>query len=269
MKDAFFAAKLMTPNVIKILLLSNVSKDERNDFSLVIDGKTIESLKIEKAYGSSSGWTYEVKTNNEVALGHQYDVIIEHFGSAPLDVTAYTEFPYFDKEFAYYGTDLGVTYTKESTSLALWAPLASRVVLKYAKPGETWSYLPMERTAQGVYRAKLLGDRELTRYRYLVMNNGTEKETTDPYAKASTQNGEDSVVLDLSKTVVDFHQAALPPFEKYTDAIIYETSVRDLTSDMTTDIVHKARFLGMVEPGTKTAKGSSAGFDYIKSLGIT
>jgi len=269
MKDSFFIAKLMAPNVIKILLLSSVSKDERNDFSLVIDGITVETLKIEKATNSTSGWMYEVKPNSEIVLGHQYDIVVEHFGTVPLDVSSYTEFPYFDKEYSYFGTDLGMTYSRESTSFAVWAPLASRVVLKYAKPNEIWDYLPMERTAQGVYRAKLIGDQELLRYRYLVVNSGSEKETTDPYAKASTQNGEDSVVVDLAKTVTDFHQEVLPRLEKYTDAIIYETSVRDMTSDMTTTVVNKARFLGMAETGTKTAKGLSAGFDYIKSLGIT
>jgi pullulanase len=63
---------------------------------------------------------------------------------------------------------------------------------------------------KAVYRAVLKGDHEGCIYRYDVINNEVTTETTDPYAKASTLNGEDSVVADFKKLQVDFHRDALP-----------------------------------------------------------
>ncbi len=268
MKDMTFIAKLTGASTIRVILLSPFGKEDRNDFILLSDGKISETLKIEKAWTHAGIFFYDLKLREPLVLGHAYDVVIEQFGSTPLDVSAAVDFPTFDADTFYDGDDLGCTYLANETKFVVWAPLASKVTLRLVLDKKE-SFYVMQRGEKGTYRIVLKGNWETARYRYLIVNSGIEREVTDLYAKASTQNGEDSVVLDFAKLSVDFHHDKLPKFEKYTDAIIYETSVRDITSDASTNIVHKGRFLGMIEKGRTTQKGYPAGFDYLARLNMT
>jgi pullulanase len=268
MKDIHFIAKLTAPNAIRVILIAPFGKDDRSEFVLLTDNHFTETLKIDKTSFHLGSYVYDLKLRDPLVLGHQYDVVIEHFGTTPLDVTSATEFPTFDQEFFYDGNDLGCTYTPKATTFVMWAPLAGKVTLRVVQ-NNTLAFFPMERKEKGIYRVTINGDYELAKYRYLVQNCGIEREATDLYAKGSTQNGEDSVVIDFGKLLVDFHHDQLPPFKRYTDAIIYETSVRDITSDLSTTIVNKGRFLGMTEKGATTQKGYPAGFDYLVKLGMT
>ena len=109
----------------------------------------------------------------------------------------------------------------------------------------------MERGEKGVFRAEVKGDCEGMEYLFEIVNSGVSRIATDLYAKASTPNGASSVVLDFSKLNVDLHEDRLPNCPNRTDAIVYEGSVRDLTSDPRTDIEHKGRFLGLIEINLK------------------
>ena len=67
---------------------------------------------------------------------------------------------------------------------------------------------------------------EGVQYKYAVTNNGITKICIDPYAKASTDNAEWSVIVDMSKTF-QVDKNLHPKLRKPTDAIIYEVSIRD------------------------------------------
>ena len=54
-----------------------------------------------------------------------------------------------------------------------------------------------------------------------------------------------------------------------TDAVIYELHVRDISVDASSGIRQKGKYLGVVEPGTKTRGGIPTGLDHMKELGIT
>jgi len=58
-------------------------------------------------------------------------------------------------------------------------------------------------------------------------------------------------------------------YQNPTNSIIYEVSVRDLSSDGSISFEHPKQYLGLVERGLKTEEGHPIGFDYIKSLGFT
>jgi pullulanase len=180
-----------------------------------------------------------------------------------------TTFPNFDEEYAYKGDDLGFSYSKEKTTWKLWAPLASRVVLFVKKFGQNFETYKMDRQEHGVYSLTLFGDFENYDYRYQVTNSGRSVIVTDPYAKASTANGHDSVVIDLNKTKIDLNEDKLPTYENYVDTIIYELHVRDFTIDENTNIVNKGKFLGLAEEGRVTTNKHPAGLDYLKSLNVT
>ncbi len=268
MKDSFLTCKLTGPATIKALLLGPLAKEERIPFLLITDNVRIETLRIEKTTPLSGGWSYELRSYNELELGHQYDIVLEGFFRVPLDVTSALDFPGFDKAYTYKGDDLGARHQSDQTSFALWAPLAHSVVLEIGHL-DAIKLLVMKRSPEGVFRLKVPGDQGGVAYRYQVTNNGLTIAVTDPYAFGSTANGEKSVVVDFTKFDNDLHDKMLPSFTQYTDAIIYEASVRDMTSDPLTSIKHTGRFLGMIERGLTTPKGLPIGFDYIVSSGIT
>lgn len=60
----------------------------------------------------------------------------------------------------------------------------------------------------------------------------------------------------------------MPPLESNTDAIIYEASVRDMTSANNIGVQHPSTFRGFTEESDIT-HAKRTGFSYLKSLGIT
>jgi len=269
MKDTFVDAKLISPDTIRLVIFSSLPW-EKIDPALYVDYQTKEKLTLVKSSSMSGIVISDYRMTAPHTLGHSYNLVMPSYGTIPVDVSEVTAFPGFDEKYTYDGDDLGAIYTPEETRFALWAPLASRVVLLHHEKDEsTFQMTECRRTDKGVYRAVLKGDHEGCVYRYDIINNEVTTETTDPYAKASTLNGEDSVVADFKKLQVDFHRDALPVLNSPCDAIVYEAHVRDMTIDRHSDIVHKGTFKGLSETGRKTEQGNPAGFDYITSLGIT
>ncbi len=270
MKDSYLSAKLVKEDTIRLVVFSSLPWSKIEPW-LVVDGVKTKILHPFKMSSMPSLAMIDYKLDKPLELGHSYNLEIYGRGCLGVDVSEATTFPGFDEKYYYDGDDLGATYSKEQTTFALWAPLASRVQLAYRDhKGDHFSYVTMDRTDKGVYRATLKGDHENAAYVYWVYNSETVALCTDPYAKGSTQNGEQSVVINFKRLEgIDLHKEALPVLNQATDAIIYEAHVRDMTIDESTDIVHKGTFAGLAEKGRKTLKGNPAGFDYIKSLGIT
>ncbi len=269
MKDTFLSARLVEENLIRLTIFSSVPFD-RIDGNLVVDEKTKIRLVPLKQVSLGNQIIIDYKFNDPLELGHSYKLFLNHYGVVPLDVSEAPSFPDFDLKFSYEGDDLGAIYSPKETKFALWAPLASDVTLKISKNNETKATLhKMERTSKGVFRLTLKGDYEKANYLYLVTNSESTISSIDPYAKASTPNGEKSVVADFSKLKISSCKEKLPAMNSACDAIVYEGHVRDLTIDPCTDIENKGKFLGLIERNRKTPNGHPAGFDYLKNLGIT
>ena len=270
MIDTFFGAKLVDYNTIRIAVFSSIAKGKNVPFQLIIDGEFAENLNIVKQSFLSGICLYECKPKYPITLGKNYIIQCRDFGSTSLDVNDATSFQYFDDEYYYDGDDLGVTYSKTSTTFKLWAPLASKVSLFIRKnSNEKFASYKMVRKDAGVYELTLFGDYEGYFYRYQVTNSGMTFITTDPYGKASSANGKDSAIIDFDKVKIDLYEEDLPTYKNYTDTIIYELHVRDFTIDKSTTIKNKGKYLGLCEENCFTEYGNPAGIDYIKSLGIT
>ena len=269
MKDTYLNAKLVEPDLIRLVVFSSLPW-ERIEPRIITDGVPGKKVVPTRLNTLSTIAIADFRLNEPLPLGHSYFIVMPQYGSVALDVNEAPSFPGFDEKYTYDGDDLGVTYHKERSDFAIWAPLASRVVLSYRDKGKA-EFVPvnMRRSDRGVYRAVLEGDHEGAEYHFFITNSEVTRKVTDPYAKASTVNGEESVVADFSKLQVDFHRECLPVENSYCDAVIYETHVRDMTIAPGTDIVHKGTFLGLVEEGRKTKAGNPAGFDHILSLGVT
>ena len=63
-------------------------------------------------------------------------------------------------------------------------------------------------------------------------------------------------------------KSALPPFTRYTDAVIYELSVRDFTHQAQCGTRTHGQYRSLCEVGT-TLQGKPTGLDYLASLGVT
>ncbi len=267
MKDTYLHAKLISFERIRLVCFSSFPFDPRS-YEFRCEGKKI-LVSLERLNSISGISIADFALASPLKLGHEYSVLIPGFGSIPVDVDDASTFPEFDSLYSCPDEELGYSYSPERTTFALWAPLSSQCFLKARfKEEEQWRVYPMKRGEKGVYRVSLEGDQDGLIYLYSIRNSGVEREATDLYAKASLPNGEASVVLDFQKLSLPLHQDKVKPCFP-SQAIVYEGSVRDLTIDPHTDIVHKGKFLGLVEKGRKTEAGNPAGFDYLLSLGFT
>ena len=57
--------------------------------------------------------------------------------------------------------------------------------------------------------------------------------------------------------------------KNFTEAVIYETHIRDFTISENSGIQQKGKFLGFTEENTETKEGISTGLAHLKELGIT
>lgn len=182
----------------------------------------------------------------------------------------------FETEYTYNGNDLGATWSSEKTTFKVWAPTAETVQVKLYESGtkgtdDCIDTLDMQKGEKGVWTAEKTGDLNGKYYTYLVTVDGKTNEACDPYARTTGVNGNRAMILDLDSTDPQGWSQDASPNQgmSYTDSIIYELHVRDLSSDSSSGIKNTGKFLGLTERGTKNATGQATGLDHIIDLGIT
>lgn len=231
------------------------------------DGERCD-LRVEKREDLWTSIKYECSVDFPIEIGKNYLIYEEHGAFTDLQMGAVIRTKEFDEQFYYDGNDLGVTYTSHETTFKLWAPTATEAKVKLVdqKTG-TEEQIPLQRIDRGVWTVTVSGDLEGKYYTYLVCVNLVWREAVDPYAVAVSVNGEYGVIVDLAKTSLP--KPPLPPLSSPTDAIIYETHIRDFTIDYNSGITHKGKYLGLTELGTTGPNGTITGLSYLKELGIT
>ncbi len=211
---------------------------------------------------------YRLEAPHDLIIGEEYELVEEHAKSKVLEYSMIVKTKQFEEEFGYDKHDLGSIYQPDKTTFAVWAPTASKVKVEVTLPKTKEALcIELKRTEKGVFRGVVHLDLELATYVYLVRVNGIWQEAIDPYAKASSPNHKSSVVMNPAKLKVNLNHDKLPVFQNYTDAVIYEASVRDFSMALHTP--HAGTFLGMMEEGLQTSSLQKAGFDYLVDLGIT
>lgn len=174
----------------------------------------------------------------------------------------------------YHGTDLGVNYSPNKTTFKIWAPKASEVKLRLYDAGHgglPTTTIRMVKGEQGSWQTVVAKNLKNQFYTFQVQQDGKWlQERPDVYAKAVGVNGARGAVVDLKETnPSNWNSDKRPPLKNFTDIIIYELHVRDLSMDPTSGIKNKGKFLGISETGTKSADGETTGLDHMKELGIT
>ena len=195
-------------------------------------------------------------------------IVFALFASFTADNTSPDIYP------AYSGNDLGVNWSPEKTVFKIWAPTASAVKLRiYAsgdggKPLQTFNLL---KGREGTWSISVKEDLKNQYYTFQTNINGIWlNERPDIYAKAVGVNGKRGMVVDLVSTDPKKWSLDKKPVQKsFTDIIIYELHVRDLSVSPNSGIEHKGKFLGLTETKTRSQDGTVTGLDHIKSLGVT
>ena len=185
----------------------------------------------------------------------------------------------------YNGSDLGLTYNKNSSTFKIWSPFAEKAEIIFYKSSlgnDKIDSLELDRSIDGTWVKTISRDLKNLYYVFRVNINGKwYNEVPDPYAKSVGANGKRAMVIDLDETdPVYWNNDQSPKFSSRenmpidlgglpTDAIIYEMHVRDLSIHQQSGISQKGKFLGMAETGTKNVDGLSTGLDHLKELGVT
>ena len=271
MKNSYVKFKLVSLTKIKGLIFSDAPQASDAKYTLFKEGEKPIALKVAKTASMPSVSLVELDLPAPFEFGKEHSIYLSNFTSQPIDLSDVPSFPEFDKLFNYDGDDLGATYTESETKFALWAPLASKVVLKIAFDDHGVSYHRMHRTDKGVYRLTLRGDYLNAKYVYMVTNSGVTNDCTDPYGKGVSTNSKYSGVVDIEAIKKMGRVKPKNKIENYVDAVIYEVGIRDFTeqNNGATDIVNHGKYLGFVEEGRKTKGGHPAGLDYLVGLGVT
>jgi pullulanase len=181
---------------------------------------------------------------------------------------SYTDYP------IYAGTDLGFSYHADQTQFKLWSPAASAVKLHLYEKGDgdnSIETIDLKREENGVWATAVKGDQKNVYYTFQVEQAGQWlQEKPDLYAQAVGVNGQRAMVVELSETnPTDWENDEKPPLENYTDIILYELQIRDMSIHESSGITNKGKYLGLTETGTKNPDGLSTGLDHIKDLGVT
>jgi pullulanase len=223
-------------------------------------------LSIESKRETSTHIVYNCRIEDELILHENYSIFDEHCQSVPARIGHIVKTSRFAGKFDATKEKLGITYTPEKTEFAIWSPVAYSIeLLLDTKEGE--KALLLKRSENGTWKTEVEGDLLHVPYSYRVQVGSDIKETVDPYNPFVSMNTRKSVVEDIS--LLDLpKKRKMPELESETDAIIYEASIRDLTSQSGIGVTNPKTFAGFTEENEIT-KEKNTGFGYIKSLGFT
>ncbi len=181
---------------------------------------------------------------------------------------SYEDYPVYD------GPDLGLTLGPNGVQVRLWAPTADSVRFRLYEQdlgGVPFRTLDMERAESGTWTLQLPKTTMGNYYTFQTKVEGEwHQEVPDPYAYAVGTNGRRGQLVDLAATnPAGWEADRRPSLAHPTDIVLYELHVRDLSTHPSSGIVHKGKFLGFTEAGTKSPQGLTTGLDHLTEMGIT
>lgn len=170
--------------------------------------------------------------------------------------------------------DLWVRYKPEATTFTIWSLVAEGVKLRLYRTGNGGSALStsdFQKGENGIWKITVRGDIQGIYYTYQVKTDSSWlNETPGIYAQALGVNGERAMVIDLKSTdPIDWENDRGPSINYPNEAILYELHVRDASIHPESGIMHKGKYLGLAEKGSKGLNGVGTGLDHLKELGIT
>lgn len=180
----------------------------------------------------------------------------------------------YDEYPEYKGTDLGVTYSEKKSVFRTWSPAAEEVRLNVydaATDSMPSAVYDMKYDVDGTWLASVNGDLNGKFYTFQVMKDGGWLQPTPGiWAKAVACNGDRAAIIDWATTDPEgWDEDVRPELVSFTDAVIYEVHMRDMTISPTSGSSFPGKFLGLSERGTVSPDGLATGLDHIIDLGVT
>lgn len=252
---------------ITIIIPQKYRTDFVKSFKAIGNDEEIE-LDIVSSEMIGSERKYITRFDGYILLNQMYHIFDDLNESSELFTGKIVRTELFDDIYYYEQSDLGSSYRRDRTKFKIWTPVAKYMKLELVDKQGNHEIVPMEYDNQGVWYLRLKGDYEGYKYRYISYVNGKEHTLIDPYAISSNANGEYSYVIDLANLYKMRQQR--PKFSGIpTDAVIYETSIRDFTMSPTINATHPGTFKSFTEENLFTKQGNIAGLDYVVDLGVT
>lgn len=179
----------------------------------------------------------------------------------------FSTYPHYD------GDDLGVFWSPEKTAVKIWAPTAVMIefrLYKDGKSGDAFHKTQLLSNGDGTWETILNGDYEGKFYTFRINDGEWLEETPDIYTRCVGVNGLRGMVFNPAKTNPDgWESDKNPELKNFTDAVIYETHVRDFSISDSSGIQNKGKFSGFTEEDTYSGEGLATGLAHLKELGIT
>lgn len=266
--DEIFNATLLKDNNIEVHVHKAYNSNFAKNFYLYCDEIRLCELKILDARETGHHFHYVLGDVPSLNIGSEYKIYDDRFLFCFLDMRVLMRNEKIASLF-YCDDVMGANYHKYYTTFRLFSPLATSAFCVYTLEGKEHILTLEKNPDNGVFQGRAPGDLGKSNYYFIVRINGKLIMADDPYAKAVTSQSSCSVVVDDRKTYIDLNEDKLPTLKSPTDAIIYEMSIRDMTSFKGTSIVHKGQYLGLTQPSSKTKNNNPVGLDYLRYLGVT
>ncbi len=254
------------------LMAPNADSDDRGHVNLVVD----PALSV--------GPVLTIETDGPLDLSEGHSVVIDSDDAAPAFAVV-TPGDALDRIKS--DRQLGVILDRadDRTGFRLFAPRATEVTLcfydgpEYKKPGEGFlapreTFAMIRDRSDGVWEVWLEGLRTGSYYSFLVngaQGNGDGFNPVvpigDPYCRAAVHEWGNSIVMDPTAGQEWFKGWTDAGWKTpaWSDAVIYETHVRDLTSHHSSGV---PKHLRGSYAGLLASEGTGTGLDHLKALGI-
>lgn len=268
--DHQFSATAKSQKVLEVYIRKEFCPMRLSSFHLYIDGKKAFPLipVSESESQSSLIYTFLLKEAPFV-VGKRYEVVTEQNYFIPVDISFLAMDPAFEKKYRYDG-ELGAIYGKKETTFRLFSPFSTRVILLLKRKGskEEEAILLKRDEDTGVFSVTVEGDLDEAEYIYECEIFSSVIRIVDPYAYSLSTNSRSAFVINPKRVKeIRDNRECLPEFRDVTKAILYECSVRDMTS--LTGRNGSGTYQALTEEGVKSEEGLPMGMDYLSSLGVS
>lgn len=240
-------------------LVEKKGKYKAKSFYLYEDDELIEELKVRYQAHENNLIKIGLTVRTKLLLQHTYVILDDLNNEVPVYTGSVVRTTEFESEFFYDGP-LGFDYAPTSTIFRVWSPVAHSIFIELKYPNGMLEHRELIYKRYGVWVVEIAGDLDGVAYVYNVKLFDEYERVHDPYGIASSANGEYNYVINKEKL---YHLKNKKPLfsGKYTDAVLYEASIRDLTCHKKGDL--KGTFLGLTEDEP------NKGLSYIADLGVT
>ena len=280
------SAKAQESNLSVIRFGVGVAMDDISSINLRVrsteDGTFQEITRI-KPIGSTTHKFFDVQLSEDLVRDGSYELVYDYGSQKNLTFLIGMPDPYsydgFEDAYTYEGDDLGATWSENSTTFRVWAPLATKVQVNLYESGtqgtdDLIDVVDMTSDVQGTWVATVDGDLNGTYYTYTATVKGVvQEDIVDPYARTTGVNGNRGMVINLDSTDPEgWEDDTNPnPNENYTDDVLYELHVKDFSYEESSGVseANRGKYLAFTEEGTTNSYGQSTCLDYLKDLGIT